>query len=388
MLHTLPLADTATKRLGYLDNLRSFVIFLVVVMHSNVTYSGIGSWYYTEGNAASLDPLSRLLFALYGSFTQAWFMGILFFLAAFFAARSLAKRGPAAFVKERLFRLGVPLLIYMFVIDPFIGYFIMNYGNIREHSNVLRFYLNYLASVRWIGSTGPLWFVEALLVFSLPYAAWRAIRPSAKTAGEPPRVMTVILIIMATGLAAFSIRLFLPIGTSVANLQLCFFASYIALFLLGLHAGERRWLENFPEKQGLTWFTVVLGAGFVLWFVIMIGGGAARGEVLFTGGLNWQSLAYAFWEAFVAIGFSLGLIAFFRKYLNVENRLTKLLAANSFAIYMFHAPILITISLLVRPWHGAPLLKHVAVAPLAFTATLAFSFLILRRIPGLRAVLK
>jgi hypothetical protein len=55
---------------------------------------------------------------------------------------------------------------------------------------------------------------------------------------------------------------------------------------------------------------------------------------------------------------------------------------------MFHAPILITISLLVRPWHGAPLLKHVAVAPFAFTATLAVSFLILRRIPGLRAVLK
>ena len=388
MLNTLPLADTATKRLGYLDNLRSFVIFLVVVMHSNVTYSGIGSWYYTEGNAASLDMVSRILFALYGSFTQAWFMGILFFLAAFFAARSLAKRGPAAFAKERLFRLGVPLLIYMFVIDPFIGYFIMNYRNIREHSNVLRFYLDYLGSFRWIGSTGPLWFVEALLLFSLPYAAWRAVRRPAKTPGEPPRAMTVILIIVATGLGAFSIRLFQPIGTSVANLQLCFFASYIALFFLGLHAGERRWLENFPEKQGLTWFTVVLGAGLVLWLVIMIGGGAARGEILFTGGLNWQSFVYAFWEAFVAIGFSLGMIAFFRKYLNVDNRFTKLLAANSFAIYMFHAPILITISLLVRPWHGAPLLKHVAVAPLAFAITLAFSFLILRRIPGLRAVLK
>lgn len=388
MLNTLPVADTATKRLGYLDNLRSLVIFLVVVTHSAVTYSGIGSWYYTEGNMASLDPASRLLFALYGSFTQAWFMGILFFLAAFFAARSLAKRGPAAFAKERLLRLGVPLLIYMFVIDPFIQYFIMNYGNIREHSNVLRFYLDYLASFRWIESTGPLWFVEALLVFSLLYAAWRAVRRPAKTAGEPPRVLTVILIIVATGLGAFSIRLFQPIGTSVVNLQLCFFASYIALFLLGLHAGERRWLENFPQKQGLTWFTVVLGAGLVLWFVITIAGGAARGVMLLTGGLYWQSFAYAFWEAFVAIGFSLGLIAFFRRYLNVENRFTKLLAANSFAIYMFHAPILITISLLMRPWHGAPLLKHVALVPLAFTATLAFSFLILRRIPGLRAVLK
>ena len=110
--------------------------------------------------------------------------------------------------------------------------------------------------------------------------------------------------------------------------------------------------------------------------------------MLLTGGLNWLSLAYAFWEAFVAIGFSLGLIAFFRKYLNLDNRFTRLLGANSFAIYMFHAPILIAISLLVRPWHSAPLLKHVAVAPLAFTATLAVSFLILRRTPGLRAVLK
>jgi glucan biosynthesis protein C len=335
-----------------------------------------------------LNLASRIIFGLYGSFSQAWFMGILFFLAAFFATKSLAKRGPAAFVRERLFRLGVPLLIYMFVIDPFIGYFLMDYGNVRERAGFLQAYLEYLGSFRWIGSTGPLWFVEALLLFCLPYAAWRAVRPLAKTHGEPPRVMTVILIIAATGLGAFCIRLFQPIGTSVANLQLCFFASYIALFLLGLHAGERRWLENFPEKQGLTWFTVVLAAGLVLWFVITIGGGAARGVMLLTGGLNWQSLAYAFWEAFVAIGFSLGMIAFFRKYLNVDNRFTRLLGANSFGIYMFHAPILITISLLVRPWHGAPLLKHVAVAPLAFAITLAFSFLILRRIPGLRAVLK
>ena len=138
----------------------------------------------------------------------------------------------------------------------------------------------------------------------------------------------------------------------------------------------------------MAWFTVVLSAGIPVWFVIMVAGGAARGANLFAGGLTWQSFAYAFWEAFVAIGFSLGLIAFFRKYLNVENRLTRLLARNSFGIYMFHPPILIAFSLLLVSWHGAPLLKFVAVVPLAFGATLAVSSLILRRIPGLRAVLK
>ena len=388
MPNTLPVADTATKRLGYLDNLRSFVIFLVVITHTVVTYSGFGGWYYKEVNSASLNVVSRIVFGLYGSFTQAWFMGALFFLAAFFAARSLAKRGPAAFVRERLFRLGVPLLIYIFVIEPFIGYFLVNYGNARERLTFVQAYLWYLASFSWVGGTGPLWFVEALLLFSLPYAAWRAIRPASKAVGTVPSAMTVVLTIVATGLAAFSIRLFQPIGTSVANLQLCYFASYVSLFLLGIHAGEKRWLESFPERRGITWFTIVLAVGVPVWFVIMVGGGATRGVYLFNGGLNWQSFVYAFWESFVAIGFSLGLNAFFRKYLNVVNGFTRLLASNSFGIYMFHAPVLITISLLLIPWHGVPLLKAALVAPFAFAATLALSFLILRRIPGLRAVLK
>ena len=202
-----------SRRFAYLDNLRSFVIFLVVVMHSNVTYSGYGGWYYKEASSAGLDIVSRILFGLYGSFTQAWFMGILFFLAAYFAAKSLAKRGPAAFVRERLFRLGIPLLIYMFVIDPFIGYFIMNYGDIRGRFGAGRAYLGYLGSFRWIGSTGPLWFVEALLLFSLPYAALRALRPAKKALADPPKALTFVLIILATGFAAFSIRLFMPIGT-------------------------------------------------------------------------------------------------------------------------------------------------------------------------------
>ncbi len=90
----------------------------------------------------------------------------------------------------------------------------------------------------------------------------------------------------------------------------------------------------------------------------------------------------------MAIGFSIGLIAFFRKFLSVENAFTRLLARNSFGIYMFHAPILISISLLLRSWQAPFLLKHAAVAPLAFATTLAVSFLILRRIPGLKAVLK
>jgi surface polysaccharide O-acyltransferase-like enzyme len=375
-------------RFAYLDNLRSWVIFLVVVMHSNVTYSGFGGWYYKEGRPGSLDLLSTLLFGFYGSFTQAWFMGLLFFTAAVFAARSLAKRGPAAFVKERLFRLGIPLLLYMLVIEPFIGYCIMNYNDVRSAYGPLQAFAGYLTSFRWVGSTGPLWFAEALILFCLIYAFVRSVRPrNSQSITNPPSTRGVILTILATGLAAFSIRLFSPIGESFLNLQFCYFASYIALFILGVFAGEGGWLDALIDGNGLRWFTVSLAAGIPLWFLLMVTGGAMRGEMLINGGFYWQSFAYAFWEAFIAIGFSIGLIAFFKKYLNIENATTRFLAANAFGVYVFHAPILISISLLFRDWHAAPLAKHALIAPLAFVASLAFSALV-RRIPALKTILK
>jgi len=381
-------AAAGARRFAYLDNLRSFVIFLVVAVHASVTYSGYGGWYYKEASPDMLDMASRAVFGLFEAFTQAWFMGILFFLAAFFATKSLAKRGSAAFVEERLFRLGLPLLIYMLVVEPFIYYCLMDYGNIRERYGFVAFYLGYLSSFRWLVGTGPLWFVETLLFFSLLYAAWRALRPARRAEAPAPATLTLILIILATGLLAFSIRLFQPVGTSVANLQLCYFGAYIVLFILGIHAGERGWLEGYPAKTGLRWFVTVLCAGPVLLIVLFVGGGATRVSALINGGLYWQSFAYAFWEAFVAIGFSLGLIAFCRRHFDRATPFALLLSRNSFAIYMFHAPVLIAISLLLKGWQAYFLLKALVAAPLAFSATLALSFLVLRRIPGLKAVLK
>lgn len=378
--------NTLSERWAYLDNLRSFVIFLVVVMHSNVTYSGFGGWYYKEGDPDLLDPLSKVLFGLYGSFTQAWFMGILFFVSAYFVAGSLERRGPGPFVRERLVRLGLPLALYVLVIDPFIGYFLMNYGNVQDQG-LGAAYLGYLASGDWVGSTGPLWFAEALILFCLPYAAWRALRPRVSQARGVPSTLTLVLIIAVTGLGAFVLRLFQPIGTSVANLQFSFFASYIALFVLGIHAGENRWLEKLTDRVGLRWFTAVLALGLPLWFVVVVFGGVVSGEGTFEGGLNGTSLAYAFWEAFVAIGFSLGLVVFFRRFVAGGGRVSRFLARHSFAVYALHAPVLIAVSLAVRGWVAPPLAKHLVVAPLAFVLTLGLGWVVMR-IPGVRRVLR
>jgi surface polysaccharide O-acyltransferase-like enzyme len=373
-------------RFAYLDNLRSFVIILVIAMHSSVTYSGIGGWYYKEGSQENLSIIEMVIFGILQSFTQAWFMGVLFFISAFLASRSLVKRGPPAFIRERLFRLGIPLLFYMFVIAPFI-YFVLLEKNGVTLSNLAGNYKNYLFTFKWLGSTGPLWFMEALLFFCVIYGCIRRLFSGKTGSINWLKTGTIIAITLGTGIIAFFIRLYFPIGSSISNLQFSFFSSYVALFILGIITGEGNLFDGVSDDKNIGWFKAVLIFAIPGWLVLMIFGGALKGVMLIYGGFYWQSFAYALWESFVAVGFSVGVISFFKKYININNKFTRLTAENSFGIYVFHAPILITISLILRMWIITPIIKFIIAAVITFAVCLGFSVLI-RRIKPIRIILR
>lgn len=376
--------NNSTKiRFACLDNVRSLVIFLVIAMHSAVTYSGDGGWYYKEGTAGTLPVLETVVFGLFQSFLQAWFMGALFFISAFLATKSLKKRGSTQFLKERFFRLGIPLLLYIFLISPFIYFVLMKYGS----GNIMAKYIHFLTDVEWVlSSTGPLWFVEALLLFCILYVVIRKFFPNKETI-HTFNTKSIISAIVITGIVAFLIRLLFPLGTNFYNLQFGYFGSYIALFIIGIIVGENNLFEYITREQNIKWFKITLIAGPIVWFAIMLLGGATEGNRDFSGGFHWQSLAFALWEAFVAIGFSIGIIAFFKKQVNINTQFTGLVAKNSFGIYFFHAPILIAISLLLKQWTIDPLLKFVIVTIIAFFVTLVFTFLV-RKIKFMRILLK
>jgi len=377
------IVNQTTTRFACLDNVRSMVIFLVVAMHSAVSYSGDGGWYYKEGSPEQLSLFGKIAFGLFQSFLQAWFMGALFFISAFLATKSFKKRGAAQFLKERFFRLGIPLLLFIFIISPFIYFVLMGYGS----GNIFAKYIHFLTDIKWVvSSTGPLWFVEALLLFCIAYVVIRKYFPNRKTI-HSFNTMTIVFVIIITGIIAFMIRLIAPIGTDFYNLQFCYFSSYIALFVMGIILGENNLFEYFTRVQNIKWLYITLSVGTIAWFAIMLSGGAAEGHRYFTGGFHWQSLAYALWEAFVAIGFTTGIIAFFKKYVNVNNKFTELIAKNSFGIYFFHPPSLITVSLLLKHWMINPLLKFSIVTLIAFAVTLIFTYFV-RKIKPVGIVLK
>jgi len=109
-------APKAPARLLYIDNLRWVMIMLVVSMHAAVTYSHLGSWYYMEDTPVSVAETG--IFATYQATLQSFFMGFLFFIAGYFVPGAYDKKGAAKFIRDRAFRLGLPLLFFVFVLQP------------------------------------------------------------------------------------------------------------------------------------------------------------------------------------------------------------------------------------------------------------------------------
>lgn len=93
-----------------------------------------------------------------------------------------------------------------------------------------------------------------------------------------------------------------------------------------------------------------------------IGGVMEGGLEVFFGGLHWQAAAYAFWDSLFCVGMVLGLTALFRRRFYRQERLTGFAADNTFGVYVFHSPLMVLISMLLKDWPAYPLLKF-AVGP-------------------------
>jgi peptidoglycan/LPS O-acetylase OafA/YrhL len=374
------------ERLLYIDNLRLLIIVLVVSIHLAVTVSGFGSWYYIYG--AHLDTLSTVWFAFYQSFTQGYFLGLLFMVSGYFVAASYDRKGFGWFVGDRFKRLIIPTLIFMIAITPFIE--IVELGNKPGGFNLVGF----------LSRTGPMWFAAALFGFSLIYGLFRLIgsKPAVVSKQEtgnqvpkwkqlkPTRGLAISLILIIA-VFAFLIRIVQPIGTDILNFQLCYFSSYIVLFIAGIIAYRNNLFTKISYRTGKRWLITAIALGFLAWFVLVAISTATRSTAALQGGLTWQSAAFSVWESFVAVSMSIGLIAVFREKFNRQSKLVKTLADNSFAVYMFHPLIIIPVTLLLSPVGLYPIVKWLLLCVICVPLCFAATHLVFRKIPLLKKVL-
>src|SRR5450759_5092359 len=108
------------NRLLFIDNIRILLILLVILVHLAITYGApVGSWYYHEGKPGMIENVFYICFL---GISQSFFMGFFFMLSGYFTPGSYDKKGAWHYFKDRLIRLGIPLLFYIIFIDPLMIY--------------------------------------------------------------------------------------------------------------------------------------------------------------------------------------------------------------------------------------------------------------------------
>jgi fucose 4-O-acetylase-like acetyltransferase len=391
-------------RLLYIDNLRWVMIMLVVSMHAAVTYSHLGSWYYMEDRVVSAPETA--LFGTYQATLQSFFMGFLFFIAGYFVPGAYDTKGPGKFIRDRAYRLGLPLLFFVFILQPVAIYCIgLFHGEDVAPDGFTGLYRWYIRSGHWLGGTGPLWFCEALLIFCLGYMVFRMLARPIATAAVPhapattpaiarphatsaPGKALIWAVIILIAVLTFLVRFPWPNGTSFYNLQFCYFSQYVLYFAAGTLAFRGGWLSRFSTADGKYWGRVALIGGLLFWAALLVLGGATKGALpAYKGGMHWQSLGMAFWESMTGTAISLYLLVMFREKFNRQGSAARFFSANAFAVYVFHTPILIAISRLVSPVQAPLLLKFLFLTFISLVVSYALCSLLFRKLPLLRRIL-
>jgi len=364
-------------RIFYIDNLRIFLIGLVVLHHLSITYGASGSWYYIETEG---DTLTSLILTMFAATNQSFFMALFFLISAYFTRISLERKTIGTFLKDRAIRLGVPLLIFYFILSPLTIYMKLRFGDGDDIG-----FFEFVKQSQGFGF-GPLWFVETLIYFSIIYVIIRLIFKNNLSAPSVlpgfPGTINIILVALGISLVSFIVRLWLPLGSELGGtgLQLPYFPQYIAMLIFGILFAKYKWFEAITYRQGLAWFLTAQVFIFIIFPLMLIIGTKTSGIDSYMGGLNWQAASLAIWEQMVGFSLIIGLTGIFKEKFNTQAKIGSLLSGAAYAVFIIHPFVVVTLTILLKNWLVYPFLKFVIIAPFALFFCFGIGIL-LKKIP-------
>jgi glucans biosynthesis protein C len=345
-------AVAAGTRLYFIDNLRIFLVMLVIAHHVGQAYGPTGgAWPIME------EARSRLLGPFF-TVNRSFFMSLFFMISGYFTVMSFENSSAEKFVKSRLQRLGLPVLAWaLFVAVPF-QVFVTK-------------------APAFPVDVGHLWFIEHLLLFSLVYAAWRVLTKNRIRAERPPLnppgVLPVLALALGIAVVSGVVREFYPIDRWVYLLG--FFRVMwadvprdLAFFIVGLLAYRNGWLLKFPTRAGMAWLAVGVALA-LFWYAYELG---FTGNVVPRTGLA-SGVLRLLWEGVFVCAICIGLTVLFRERINLGGPLARAMGKAQYAAYIFHLFFVLLCQFLVLSLPLPPLAKFALVTLASIPLTFLFS---------------
>ena len=336
-------------RIHFLDNLRTFVVFLVVLCHAGWVYesSGIGAYFWIVD-----DPAVNNAAGLVNVVVDIFMMPTLFLISGYLAPASLRHKGAWRFVKAKSARLLLPWLIGALTLVPLYKViFLYSRGLPQDH------WTRYLPLTNSLFGQVWLWFLPVLFSFNMVYLLLAKARIRSPKISLKGAVLGVFLVGFGYSVAidTLGLRGWTKIG--VLDFQTERLLIYFLAFLLGAHCFRLRVFDGKPQSRilfitvnAIAWVPVMVYIIFLLYPLFhpdsfIVSPMIHRLVLWLSFHLSLLCLAYLTIETF-------------RRYLNTQGKLRNELNRNSYYVYIIHVIVMGVLALIMLNAAIPSLLKY------------------------------
>lgn len=325
------------NRIYWLDNLRTFMIFLVILLHAALVYerTGLGAawWIICEPSKSNLPGILFLILDIF-------VIATIFFISGYFAPLSLGNKTGWAFVKAKFKRLMVPWIIAVLTLIPLYKIIFLYSRNLPRESWTNYFHWNSIWNQNW------LWFLPVLFLFDVIYLLLSKINIDSIniTFKKAFRVVLLISVLYSFCMDFFNLQGWTK--TLLLDFQNERILIYLMVFLLGSLCYKLRAFESEQKNKKLDiilhctgWIPINLYI-FLLIYSLVKPGDYLISEVVDTLLLRLNfvlSLAYLLYA----------MVATFRKYFNKQGKIMTILNKNSYGVYIIHVIVMGAVALIM-----------------------------------------
>lgn len=269
-------------------------------------------------------------------------MGLFFFISGFLATKSIKKYRSKDFIIGKSKRLLLPVFFLCFLAIPL--YFYIAYCNKYQNINFGKFYISeYIGKGHLSYEHG--WFLVVLFLFLAAYMLinkliLEKIKIKLISIKLNPATLIVTALIMAV--ISFIVRKYYPVNEwktilGIIGIEPAHIPQYIIMFILGIVAYKNQWLNNLNKKIGIS--SICIGIVFIVLFCIKNYLGETFDDLIIN---DW-----AFFESFICVFLSMGILYIFKQFFNKETNLSKMLYSSYFGAYLIHNDFVVLFQVLI-----------------------------------------
>jgi hypothetical protein len=310
-----------------MDNLRAFVIVLVVIYHVTMLYTGVMDGLFVKNPVP--DQYKMIFMILNVIISAPLLNSIMFFIAGYFTFVSYMKKGSLKFIKEKLIKLDIPYLVLLTTFAPLTEY--ISARSWGSDKNLARFWFDFFKPE--IIAPQHLWFIAVLLFFffiSLPILSFlKKKQIKIETQKPKTRIPILLLFLLVTFILYYCMNQFYEsysfVSIYITNFPPVLLPIYAFYFALGIYASIRKWFSGDNAELVYPW-VVAYAVGNVL-FLGVIGAGIDP--------LKSHPLI-AFAHSFCILSGVMLLMVVFKKSFNKTSSKTTWVVKNSYGAYLIH----------------------------------------------------